>query len=137
LEAPLKELVATLGLESVVTLTGHVENPYAIMAESHCFVLSSDYEGQPMVILEARILGLPVITTAFSSVGDSVPEGAGLVVPQTVEGVANGMREFLSGEVESSTLDPHAYNRAAMEQFDRAIHGGSPQVEEPVDGLGG
>jgi glycosyltransferase involved in cell wall biosynthesis len=137
LELELDELVRSLGLESAVTLTRQVDNPYAIMAESHCFVLSSDYEGMPMVILEARLLGLPVVTTAFSSVGDSVPPGAGLVVPQTVEGVADGMRQFLAGKVPSSTLDARAYNRAAMEQFDRAVHGLSPELEEAVDGLGG
>ena len=137
LEVVLEELVRSLGLESAVTLTGQVDNPYAIMAESHCFVLSSDYEGQPMVIPEARLLGLPVVTTAFSSVGDSVPPGAGLVVPQTVAGVADGMRQFLAGKVPSSTLDARGYNRAAMEQFDRAVHGLSPQLEQAVDGLGG
>ncbi len=134
LEQELTELVLSMGLESVVTLAGQVDNPYAIMAAAHCFVLSSDYEGQPMVILEARLLGLPVVTTAFSSVDDSVPPGAGLVVPKTVTGLQEGMRRFLAGEVPSSTLDAAAYNRWAMEQFDRAVHGLSPQTEEPVDG---
>jgi CDP-glycerol glycerophosphotransferase len=128
LQGQLTELVLSLGLESAVTLTGQVENPYAIMAESHCFVLSSDYEGQPMVILEARTLGLPVITTAFTSVGDSVPEGAGLVVPQTVTGLAEGMRAFLDGLVPSLELDPVAYNAEAMRQFDAAIHHGGDRV---------
>jgi CDP-glycerol glycerophosphotransferase len=122
LEGELNELIVSLGLESAVTLTGQVDNPYAIMAESHCFVLSSDYEGQPMVILEARSLGLPIITTAFTSVGDSVPDGAGLVVPQTVKGMAKGMRAFLDGKVPSLPLDPVAYNAEAMRQFDAAIH---------------
>src|ERR671920_1137513 len=126
LERDLQELVVTLGLESYVTLAGQVDNPFAIMAESDCFVLSSDYEGQPMVILEARTLGLPVVTTAFSSVGDSVPEGAGLVVPQTVQGVAKGMERFLAGEVPAHELDPDEYNREAMEEFDRVIARSGP-----------
>ena len=119
LEETLQQLVLTLGLESYVTLAGQVDNPYAIMAESDCFVLSSDYEGQPMVILEARTLGLPVITTAFSSVGDSVSEEAGVVVPQTVKGVAKGLELFLQGQVPAQVLDTEAYNRRAMSQFDR------------------
>jgi CDP-glycerol glycerophosphotransferase len=122
LEEELSELVVSLGMEGYVTLAGQVDNPYSIMAEADCFVLSSDYEGQPMVILEARTLGLPVITTAFSSVGDSVPEAAGIVVPQSVKGVAAGLERFLAGEVPSSTLDCEAYNRKAMEQFYAAIH---------------
>jgi len=122
LEPELQGLVNSLGMESAVTLAGLVDNPFAILAESDCFVLSSDYEGQPMVILEARVLGLPVVTTAFSSVGDSVPPDAGIVVPQTVKGVAEGMQRFLDGKVQASALDTVAYNARAMEQFDAAIH---------------
>jgi CDP-glycerol glycerophosphotransferase len=121
LEQELNALIVSLGLESYVTLTGQVDNPYAIMADSDCFVMSSDYEGQPMVILEARTLGLPVITTAFSSVGDSVPKGAGIVVPQTVRGVAHGLERFLRNEVPAGALDYDDYNRRAMGQVYRAI----------------
>jgi glycosyltransferase involved in cell wall biosynthesis len=131
LELDLHELVASLGLGSHVTVAGQVDNPFAIMAECDCFVLSSDYEGQPMVILEARTLGLPVVTTAFSSVGDSVPEDAGLVVPQTDQGVADGMMRFLAGEVPAHELDTDEYNRRAIEQFDRVI-ASSPTREQVV-----
>jgi CDP-glycerol glycerophosphotransferase len=124
LEPDLRALIVSLGLESYVLLAGLVDNPYAIMADADCFVLSSDYEGQPMVILEARTLGLPVITTAFSSVSDSVPPDAGIVVPQTVEGVADGLERFLKGEVPASRLDHEGYNRRAMDQFYEAIHHG-------------
>ena len=92
-----------------------------LLANADCFVLSSDYEGQPMVVLEARTLGLPVVTTAFSSVGDSVPEDAGIVVPQTVEGVANGLRRFLEGKVPAHALDGQEYNRRAVQEFVAAI----------------
>jgi len=100
---------------------GKVDNPFAILAQSDCFVLSSDYEGQPMVILEARTLGLPVITTSFSSVGDSVPPDAGIVVPKSVEGVVDGLQRFVAGKVPSGSFDFHAYNAEAVAQFRQAI----------------
>ncbi len=121
LEGELTSLLTSLGLEPYVTLAGQVDNPFALMAAADCFVLSSDYEGQPMVILEARTLGLPVVTTAFASVGDSVPEDAGLVVPQTVTGVAHGLRRFLAGKVPAKALDGEDYNRRAVEEFVAAI----------------
>jgi len=121
LERELYALTSSLGVESYVTLAGQVDNPYVLMATADCFVLSSDYEGQPMVILEARTLGLPVVTTAFSSVDDSVPEDAGIVVPQTVNGVADGLRRFLEGKVPARALDGEDYNRRAVEEFVAAI----------------
>jgi glycosyltransferase involved in cell wall biosynthesis len=123
LEGTVRERITHHGLDRVVHMTGQVANPYKFMAKADCFVLSSDYEGQPVVILEARVLGLPVISTAFASVGDSIPDGAGLVVPQSVDGVADGMERFLAGEVHAKVLDHHDYNRRAIEQFERAIHG--------------
>lgn len=122
----LQELIRSLGLETSVRLLGLVDNPYAVMARSQCFVLSSDYEGQPMVILEARTLGLPVVATAFDSAADSVPPDAGIVVPTSVEGLAEGMAHFLRGEMQSKPLDTAAYNEQALEQFNTAIHRRDP-----------
>jgi CDP-glycerol glycerophosphotransferase (TagB/SpsB family)/glycosyltransferase involved in cell wall biosynthesis len=126
LQEHLHQLIVDLGLEAFVSLPGQVDNPFLILADADCFVLSSDYEGQPMVILEARTLGLPIVTTAFASVEDSVPPNAGLVVPRTPEGIADGMRSLLAGEVPAQTLDPVAYNREAVRQFYAAI--GARQV---------
>jgi glycosyltransferase involved in cell wall biosynthesis len=117
----LTELVDELGLTAAVKLTGYQPNPYCVLAHSDCFVLSSNYEGQPMVLLEALVLGLPVVTTAFGSVRSALPEGFGRIVPSTVEGLAEGMRSFLRGEVPVRPFDHVAYNRAATEEFYRAI----------------
>lgn len=120
LSGELKERAAELGLAGSVVFAGHQDNPYAIMAKSDCFVQSSDYEGQPMVILEARVLGLPVVSTNFSSVGGSLPEGTGLVTECTVESLADGMSAYLAGEVPNPPFDPEEYNRRAMDEFYRA-----------------
>jgi glycosyltransferase involved in cell wall biosynthesis len=44
-------------------LPGFVDNPYAYMARSSLFVLSSDYEGLPTVLVEALAVGCPVLST--------------------------------------------------------------------------
>ncbi len=121
LEASLRGLCAELGLKGVVTLAGQQSNPYVVMARSDCLVLSSNYEGQPMVFLEALTVGIPVVTTRFPSVRDSLPEGTGLVVPQTVDGLAEGMAAALRGEVPNPPFDADAYNREAVQEFYRAI----------------
>jgi CDP-glycerol glycerophosphotransferase (TagB/SpsB family)/glycosyltransferase involved in cell wall biosynthesis len=121
LEDELRALVHELGLGDAVVMPGFLTNPYAVMAKCDCFVLSSDYEGQPMVLLEALVLGLPVVTTEFGSVRGALPEGYGEIVPRTVEDLADGMRRFLRGEVKSAAFDYVAYNREAIGEFYRAI----------------
>jgi CDP-glycerol glycerophosphotransferase len=121
LRSRLLEIIDEVGLTSAVTLAGHQSNPYVILANSDCFVLSSDYEGQPMVLLEALILQLPIVTTEFGSVRGALPEGYGLIVPRKIEDVANGMRAFLRGQVTAKPFDYAAYNRDATDEFYRAV----------------
>jgi CDP-glycerol glycerophosphotransferase len=117
----LRALVDELELSGAVLLAGHQPNPYPMLAQSDCFVLSSDYEGQPMALLEALILGMPVVTTAFDSVRGALTDGGGLVVARDVDALAAGMQRFLAGEVPAEKFDPAAYNEQAMAEFYRAI----------------
>jgi CDP-glycerol glycerophosphotransferase len=122
----LRGLVDDLGLGPCVTLAGYEPNPYPIMAKANCFVLSSDYEGQPMALLEALILGLPIVTTSFDSVRGALPPATGLVVARDVEALAEGMQKFLRNEVANPPFDDADYNRRAMAEFYRAIESAMP-----------
>jgi len=56
----LEKQVKTLGIEKHVVFTDNQANPFAIMNQMDGFVLTSRYEGQGMVILEAKTLGLEI-----------------------------------------------------------------------------
>lgn len=70
-----------------------------------------------MVILEARVLDRPVVSTNFDSVGGSLTDGVGLVVERDVEALAEGMRAALRDEVPNPPFDPAAYNSEATSEF--------------------
>ena len=59
----LEALVRELGLDDDVSLPGFVDNPYAYMARSAVFVLSSVWEGLSNVLIEAMAVGTPVVST--------------------------------------------------------------------------
>ena len=54
--------VERLGLTGKVRFLGGRDNPYALVSRSSMLVLSSDFEGYPLVIEEALALGRPVIS---------------------------------------------------------------------------
>lgn len=65
-ENSLKRQAADLGIEDNVTFTGFLKNPYSLMSQMDLFVCSSRAEGFSLVIAEAMILGLPVVSTNCS-----------------------------------------------------------------------
>jgi CDP-glycerol glycerophosphotransferase (TagB/SpsB family)/glycosyltransferase involved in cell wall biosynthesis len=121
LRADLTARSSRLGLDGLVLFAGQLRNPWAIMAAAQCFVLSSDYEGQPMVILEARTLGLPVVSTSFDSVGSAVGDGEGLVVERSAPALGAGMVAAAEGRVPRPGFDPVAYNEVVLQEFERAV----------------
>ena len=124
----LEKLIDDLGLRQVVVITGPHSNPFPIVAASDFFVLSSNYEGQPMVLLEAAIIGLPMVSVRFASVDSALPNGDILIVDQTDEALAAGMVEALRGGVAAPRFDPEAYNRGVLQEFDRATAGTRTRV---------
>lgn len=81
-------------LENVKFL-GMKKNPYPYLKKCDCFLLSSKYEGYPVVLIEAMILGKPIITTDMSDAKKDIDNKYGIVVENSEKGVYNGMKRFL------------------------------------------
>jgi CDP-glycerol glycerophosphotransferase (TagB/SpsB family)/glycosyltransferase involved in cell wall biosynthesis len=117
LRSHLEHLIEELQLTRSAFVIGPYQNPFPILAASDCFVLSSNYEGQPMVILEAALLRRPIVSVAFSTVSDALPESTIRIVDQTDDALAEGMLAFLRGEVPPQRLDADRYARDALREF--------------------
>ncbi|MBQ8076750.1 MAG: glycosyltransferase, partial [Eubacterium sp.] len=123
LAAKTAKLRDKLNLKDKVILTGAVNNPFAIMSDCDCFILPSYYEGQPMVILEARVLGLPIIVSDFDTVKDSMYDNGQLLIGTDVDDIYNALVAFKDGKVPNEyKFDAAQYNREAMEEFEKAIN---------------
>ena len=121
LRGDMESQIASLKLERVVFLTGQLSNPFPVLAHADCFVLSSKYEGQPMVLLEAALLHLPIVSTRFESVEDALPAPSIHIVDQSANALAQGMSDYLDGRVTASVLDAEAYNTEALQEFAAAL----------------
>lgn len=121
LERKIKKQIDELGLRSYVILTGNVKNPFAIMKRCDCFILPSLHEGQPMVLLEARECGLPIIVSKFSTVKDSLYPKGQLVIGNDEESIYHGLEAFVNGKVPTCDFKLSDYNQEAYEEFKKAI----------------
>jgi glycosyltransferase involved in cell wall biosynthesis len=78
----LRERVAAAGLDGECVLTGERGDAPDLIAAADVFVLSSDREALPLVVLEAMSLSTPVVSTAVGGVPDVVADGeTGLLAP--------------------------------------------------------
>ncbi len=93
----LKRLVLDAGLTGSVIFTGPRHDVPALLSAADGYVLSSLWEGGPLVVLEAMAAGLPVVATRVGDVENMVREGVtGRVVdPSDIEGMAQAMEELM------------------------------------------
>ncbi|ETX03975.1 glycosyltransferase [Candidatus Entotheonella palauensis] len=126
--AALEALVHDLGLSDCVALPGFVDNPFAYMRNAQLFVLSSDWEGLPTVLIEALACGCPVVSTDCPSGPMEILDGGayGPLVPMRDENaLADAMLasldkpirgELLQQRINEFTLD------YATEQYTKVLH---------------
>lgn len=79
----LKKLTEQLNIAESVDFVGFQANPYAWFSKADIFVLSSDSEGCPNVIIEAMACSIPVISTdcPFGPGEIIIDKKSGLLVP--------------------------------------------------------
>lgn len=118
--AALASLAEQLGIGSKLAMPGFHTDAAPIYRVADLFVLSSDYEGLPMVLVEALHAGLPIVSTDCPS-GPSEILLAGrhgrLVPMRDPQVLADAM-----GEALSTPVDPAAQKaRAADFSSDRSV----------------
>src|SRR6266436_2159412 len=119
LREQLEEQAKNLGLVSQVRFLGlRADIPDALGAMD-VFVLSSDWEGNPLSVIEAMASGLPIVSSAVGGVPDLFESGKeGLMVrPGDVQGLSNSM-VYLSRNREARRSFGMAAARRARENYD-------------------
>lgn len=124
-EGPLRDSlgkqISQLGLEKNVLLAGLQANPFPMLARADCFVFSSNYEGQGLVILEALTLGRPVISTDVVGPRSLLENGEGVLVANNADALAQAMLSFIQQGQAPGTFSHQAYTAAALDSFTRLL----------------
>jgi glycosyltransferase involved in cell wall biosynthesis len=75
-----------------------------MMAEAHCFILNSNYEGLPCVLLEAMSCGIPVITTNVGAVPEIIDFKQGIIIhPNACDELIRAMQDMVAGYAQYNT----------------------------------
>jgi glycosyltransferase involved in cell wall biosynthesis len=99
--------IARLGFGSRIEMTGPVtaERLAALYASADLFVLPSRFEGYGMAYTEAIAHGVPVVGTNVSAIPDTVPAGAGVLVPpDDVDALASVLARLIDDRAERERL---------------------------------
>ena len=103
-----------------VDFPGFVQNPYAFMAKASLFVLSSQHEGLPTVLIEAMACGCPVVSTDCRFGPDEILEDGrwGELVPV---GDAKALSEAMLRALDRPPSSDALRKRASVFGIDRAV----------------
>jgi glycosyltransferase involved in cell wall biosynthesis len=117
----LEALAEKLGVAPRVKILEWVESPAQLMETFDVFVLPSRAEGFPLSILEAMLMGLPVVATDVGSVREAVQDGeTGFVVRSgDVIGLTTALRQLIDQPELRQRLGTRA-RAVALERFSLA-----------------
>lgn len=105
LSEELQKLIKQKGLESCVTLLGFRANPYPYMKECDIFVQTSQEEGYSISILEAKVLGCPIVATDIAANAEQITNGEnGWLVPLSADAFAAKLEELARNPQERQRL---------------------------------
>lgn len=126
-EGPLKDelllYAMTHRLQQHVKFVGQVSNPYLYFKNADAFLMSSDHEGQPMVLLEAATIGLPLVATNIPGNASVVGKVGGLLPDNNSVALAAAMKEVVTDPsvLKVPDFDVNVYNDAVYTHFEETV----------------
>ncbi len=93
-----KEYCNTLNLSDNVDFLGFRANPFKIVHDAKCFVMTSHWEGLPMCILEALALGVPVVSTPVGGIKEIIRNGYNGYLSEEDSELSNYILQIISDE---------------------------------------
>jgi len=105
-----EKLAQELGISDRVRFLGVRSDVFRLLSACSLTVLSSDWEGLPIAVLESMAAGKPVVSTDVDGVAEAIGGGGGLLVPRR-----DPLR--LGAALSSLLYDDHARELAGQAAF--------------------
>ncbi len=118
----LKSLIKKNCVENNVFLKGYQPNPYPYIKCSDVFILTSDYEGYPMVLCEALCLGKPIVSTKVTGAEEILSDGVGLLCDRDEKVLADALIELYENGDRLSTMGSNALIASGKMSFETYVN---------------
>ena len=106
-------------LEKNILFLGRKQNPYPYFKISDCVLLTSEYEGYPVVFLESFVLNIPIITTKVSDYKE-VEGKYGYVTTKEIDDIYEKMKLFIENGFEiQQPFNANEYNKKIIEKLEK------------------
>lgn len=116
-----KELIKKYKLEDTIYLLGRKKNPYPYFKKANYVLLTSDYEGSPVVFTEAMILNVPIITTDVAG-AEQLQNKYGIITVNKVEDIAKTMKNAIKHQyIIKEQFNSKKYNQTIKKQITKLI----------------
>lgn len=104
-----------------IVLIRSMQNPMPILKQCDLFILSSIYEGLGLVMLEADSLNVPVFSTDVNGPRNFLKHYGGYLVEDSMEGILQGMYDFIDGKIKPMNIDYEKRNEKIREQLESIL----------------
>lgn len=119
-----EELSKEYNLNNNVIFRGTKKNPYPYMKKADCIILTSEYEGYPVVFLESLVLQKPIITTNVSDAIKDIKDKYGIVVDKDVNQIKEAMKEMIENGFEiKNEFNAKEHNKKILDFLEELING--------------
>ena len=104
-----------------IEFLGKKSNTYPYLKKSDFLLMSSDFEGYPVVFIESMILEKPIITTNVSDSEKDIKGKFGIVTEKSEDGVYEGMKQYLEKGFKMEKFNPEEFNEKIIEKLKQII----------------
>ena len=115
LYSDIEKMIFEAGLVNSIQMLGYQKDPYGIVKNSKVLMLTSRWEGTPIVVLESLTLGTPVVSTPVDGVKDLIRNGENGYLSDDNQSLANEIVKIIQDDALLKELSNNA--RKTSENF--------------------
>ena len=98
-------------------------NPFPYYINSKCILLSSDYEGFPVVYLEALTLNTPIITSVDIKCGSLEMNKYAIICQKNSKAIYKSIISFIKDKPKFDKFDVDKYNEENINKIRKLFNG--------------